>query len=144
VNKETWLEPTKDIVSLVRIDTAQKPKITTGESEVTADKTACGADRYPQLLKRIIYSAESSAEHALAHQIALSQMIEKLSCDRSAVNRPLIARLQIALQATRQGDLVTASVLMQDHGLGSKQELAPPISASERSSDSEFVRHQMG
>ena len=121
MNKEMCLELTKDIVSPAKKCVSQEPETISDELKDMADEGTRGTNHYPQLLKEMIRSAENNAENALAHQIALSQMIKRLSSDESVTNRPLIAELQLALQAIREGDLVTASELMQSHGLPSKR-----------------------
>lgn len=143
MNKEMCLELTRDMVSPAKKCVSQKPETIPDELKDMADEGARGDNHYPQLLKEMIRSAQDNAEHALAHQIALSQMIKRLSSDKSGANRPLIAELQLALQAIREGDLATASELMQSHGLPSKQRSDLSIPESENGNDSKLPRQQM-
>ncbi|MBM3175808.1 MAG: hypothetical protein FJ022_07130 [Chloroflexi bacterium] len=144
LGKETYLELAKEVVSLISGSTQQKPGISGSEPGVMADETDPGANHHSQLLKQIVHAAESSAEHALANQIVLSQTIERLSRDKSAANRPLVAGLQIALHAIREGDLTTASKLMRGCEMNTKQRPAPSIAVAESEGDSKLPLHRTG
>jgi chromosomal replication initiation ATPase DnaA len=121
MHKTIDLDLAKDVLSLntkkipqaiheeeIRSDASQDMKISYGSRR--------GNNHHSQLLKEMIKSAENNAEHTLAQQIAISQMIAKLSQAKSPENRPIVAELQLALQSVRDGDLTTASELIQGKG----------------------------
>lgn len=141
MNKEICLELTRDIVSPAKRNVSQKPEKNSDELKGMADKGTPGNNDYAKLLKEMIRSAQNNDEHALANQIALSQMTKRLRYDESAGNRPLIAELQLALQAIREGDPATASELMQSHDIPSKQSSDSSISKSENSNDGREFRY---
>jgi len=114
--REIGLELVMDIVSLAVNNRMQETGTINANpgGDAGTDARATGQD--PGVLKEMIRSARDGAEHVLANEIALSQMINVLSYKKSAPNGPPIARLKLALQAIREGDMETASGLMQHRG----------------------------
>jgi len=110
-------------------------KTESAKLEGAADKGARVPKQDPQVLKEMIRSAQNKAEHILTNEIALSQMIRALSGENSSANRPSIAKLRLALQAIREGDLETASELIQRRGQGLKQGAAASTPVSENARD---------
>ena len=139
-NREIGLELTMDIVSLAATGRMQKTETASAKLEGTADKNAMTPNQDSQTLKEMVRSAQNKAEHILANEIALSHMIGVLSLDKSAAKRPSVARLRIALQAVREGDLETASELMQSPGPGLTQSAATSIPVSENDRDAKSPR----
>ena len=139
-NREIGLELTMDIVSLAATSRRQKAETTSAKLEGTADNNAMTPNQDSQALKEMVRSAQNKAEHILANEIALSHMIGVLSLDKSAAKRPSAARLRIALQAVREGDLETASELIQSPGPGVMQSTATSIPASENGRDAKAPR----
>jgi chromosomal replication initiation ATPase DnaA len=121
MHKTIDLDLARDVLPL----TEKKIPRATNEEEIRGDEpqdmkishgSRRGNNHYPQLLKEMIKSAENNDEHALAQQIAISQMITRLSHTKSPESRPIIAELQLALQSVRDGDLTTAFELVQGKG----------------------------
>ena len=139
-NREIGLELTMDIVSLAATSRMQKTETTSAKLEGTADNNAMTPNQDSQALKEMVRSAKNKAEHILANEIALSHMIGVLSLDKSAAKRPSAARLRIALQAVREGDLETASELIQSPGPGLMQSAATSIPVSENDRDAKSSR----
>jgi chromosomal replication initiation ATPase DnaA len=125
ISKNTHKTIDLDLARNVLPMTKKEIPSTTNEEELHSDEqqdikithgSHHGKNHYPQLLKEMIKSAENNDEHALAQQIAISQMITRLSHAKSPESRPIIAELQLALQSVRDGDLATAFELVQGKG----------------------------
>jgi len=131
--KEIGLELVMDIVSLSATNPGQETETASAKPERAAGKDPRALRQDPRVLKEMIRSAQDGAEQILANEIALSQMISVLSYKKSAANGPPIARLKLALQAIREGDMETASGLMQRQGPDLKQGTDASVPVSEDS-----------
>jgi hypothetical protein len=131
--REIGLELVMDIVSLSATNRGQEMETINAPPEGATGKDARALRQDPRVLKEMIRSAQDGAEHILANEIALSQMISVLSHKKSAAGGPPIARLRLALQAIREGDMETASGLMQRPGPDLNQGTAATIPVSEDS-----------
>jgi hypothetical protein len=132
--REIGLELVMDVVSLAAANRMQETETMSAGPVGGAGTDARAPGQDPRVLKEMIRSARDGAEHILANEIALSQMINVLSCKKSAANGPPIARLKLALQAIREGDMETASGLMQRRGpdLQNSTDASIPVSEDSR------------